>query len=276
METTSHSHQFDTEDLEAASKSAADLSKFIPPVGKRPRHMTKITKLAFVCVVLLVIVGIAGYRSYELLETRTQAHAASVKRSTKPSFPSTVAQPTKSFSSSAQNVAFKYPADWKVVEDDSTNFIYAESPEMFLTAANGTQVKGKIVMSVYQQTPSLPMFSKGTVLAVLPSQIITYTSPATNQQASAYVSFLQYPTTTTIGGLDAVYITGNAGYTQGQPVPLSDVQAVTPFVSVTFGQCANATCTGTLDAMTIASTSWQAADFSQPIMAMLESCSFSS
>jgi hypothetical protein len=107
-------------------------------------------------------------------------------------------------------------------------------------------------------------------MAVLDSQLLNYTAPATGQQASAYISFLNYANSKT-SGIDGIYVTGNSGYLTGQQAPKTDIAAVNPIISFTFAKCANKTCTGNTTPLTIATSSWSAKNFSSPLLAILKS-----
>jgi hypothetical protein len=111
-------------------------------------------------------------------------------------------------------------------------------------------------------------------VAVLPSENITYASPATGQRGSTYVSFLQYSTTTAKGALDGIYITGNAGYQQGQAIPMVDVVKVDPLITVTFVSCTT-TCSDASPAANVSSTVWTAASLQTILENMFKSLAIS-
>jgi hypothetical protein len=129
-------------------------------------------------------------------------------------------------------------------------------------------------MAIQQQGQLPASFSAGAALAVLNSQRITYTQPTTAQPSQAYLSFVQYSSTTTKGGLDGIYLTGNYGYQKDQAIPSSDISSISPLVTVTFTKCGNASCTSNLVPLTIASTSWSKSALQTPIKAMLASLAF--
>jgi hypothetical protein len=104
---------------------------------------------------------------------------------------------------------------------------------------------------------------------------ISFTSPSTVQAAQAYVSFVQYPTTSTVGGLNAIYLTGNYGYQKYQSSPGSDIAAIDPLAYLSFYSCASQQCpVATRKPLTIASTDWNNPSFSTPLMNIFKSFDF--
>jgi cytoskeletal protein RodZ len=228
-------------------------------------------------VVLLVIVGAFAYWLFTGKKSPTHAgKAASTQQAVRSATSSNEAAPsvaTKSYTSSDFNLSLNYPDTWNLV-DNGNGPMTITSPAVQLTSAAGRPVTGEITMTIQQQGQLPASFSAGTALAVLNSQMITYKQPTASQTSQAYLSFVQYSSTTTKGGLDGIYLTGNDGYQKDQVIPASDVAGVNPLVTVTFTACGNATCTANLNPLTIASTSWSKSAFETPIMAMLSSLSF--
>jgi hypothetical protein len=167
-----------------------------------------------------------------------------------------------------------YPASWTPQENNG--ILTVTSPVVPLTDAGGNDVKGRVVLTIQPpKQADLKPFDQGKVVAVLKSDRVTYTNPSTSQNGASYLSFLQYPSTTTKGGLDAMYLTGNAGFQYGGVVSKTDITQVDPLVSLTFIGCANDDCpAATQTAQTISSDMWKQTDFQQPIMKMLESFHF--
>ncbi|HVA11120.1 MAG TPA: hypothetical protein VNG32_03050 [Candidatus Dormibacteraeota bacterium] len=180
---------------------------------------------------------------------------------------------TKSYTATDFNLSFNYPQGWTVFNNGSGPMTVT-SPSMQLTSATGQAVTGLITMIIQQQGQLPASFSAGAVLAVLNSQKISYTHPTTAQLSQAYLSFVQYSATTTKGGLDGIYLTGNLGYQKDQTIPSSDIAKISPLVTVTFTKCGNTACTSNLNPLTIASTSWSKSAFQTPIKNMLASFAF--
>lgn len=273
MDTHSPQHS-QQDDSQTAPHSTADYSQFMPPVGSHSRRHRRVVKVIGIVLIILCVGGAAGY-GYMLMKDhkKTTPPVVATHTSTTTKQP-TVVSTTKQYNSTQQGVTFSYPSNWTVTEDDTANVITAQSPPTTLTPAAGPSVTGEVSMTINQQTPSLPMFTAGNAVAVLASQKINYANPASTQRAQTYVSFLQYAATTMRGALDGVYVTGNSGYQQDQAIPEVDIAAVSPLVRVTFTQCANANCTGSMSPLSIAATSWSNAALSGPILTMLESLVF--
>jgi hypothetical protein len=148
------------------------------------------------------------------------------------------------------------------------------SPAMQLNAADGSKDTGQIIMTIQKQGQLPAAFTAGSALAVLNSQLISYSQPTPSQTSQTYLSFVQYSSTTSVGGLDGIYVTGNYGYQKDQVVPDSDITSIDPLITVTFIKCGNSKCTSNLNPLTVASTSWNNDAFQAPIKTMLSSLTF--
>ena len=177
--------------------------------------------------------------------------------------------PTQTYTSSNQNLTFTYPSDWKVSE--TATVIIATSPVTELAAYNHKSVDGRITLLIRAQNVALTGFGGGSSMSVLPSQLLTYATPTSDQEGNAYISFLNYAGSKDTG-IDAVYITGNAGYQSDQYIPESVIQAIDPMISYTFTKCTNKLCSST-SPLTISTSSWNNSSFSGPLIKMLESLS---
>ena len=234
-------------------------------------------------IVVLVVLGALSawaFTSYKSLKVTPKHHvaklqpqkvaAASVTPSPKPAAPSF---PTSSYNSTNYNTSFSYPSSWTVVDSGSAplNII---SPVMNIISATGQTLSGQIEFTIAKKGSVPPAFTT-TSVAVLSSQKIAFNKPAPTQAADTYISFVQYPSTNTRGGLDGIYVTGNYGYQKYQNIPSSNVATVDPLVDVTFFSCANASCpVSSRQPLTIASSDWSDTSFSTPILYILKSFSF--
>lgn len=246
----------------------------VVPVSQK--HLWRRVVASLLVVVLLVA---AGFGAYRLFFHSKSSPAYKAPAQTVANAPSATGNKTGSntstqtYTATDYNLSFKYPDGW-VVFNNGSGPMTVTSPSTQLTSATGQKVTGLITMTIQQQGQFPASFSAGTALAVLNSQRITYTQPTTAQPSQAYLSFVQYASTTTKGGLDGIYLTGNYGYTKDQAIPGSDIGAVNPLVTVTFTKCGNAKCTSNLVPLTIASTSWSKQALQAPIKSMLASLAF--
>jgi hypothetical protein len=179
--------------------------------------------------------------------------------------------PLTNYSSSIFNFTVNYPTSWAVTSEGSYQTII--SPEMSLTADSGMSVKGRITVNFYNQG-QIPAAFGTTSVAVLNSKDVTFTNATSAQAAQTYLSFVQYPATTVIGGLDGIYVTGNIGYVKDQNIPSSDINQVSPLIFINFQQCQNQTCSTSTN-LTISSKMWSNLSFQTPILDIVKSLSFS-
>jgi hypothetical protein len=243
------------------------------------RRATRRLLTYFIIVVLLVIIGVGGYwQFFSTKASPTTYKALAPTVANKPSASSTEHKTEPKLASHAYtasdfNLSFNYPNGWTVFNNGSGPMTVT-SPTMELTSATGQKVKGLVIMTIQQQGQLPTSLSAGTALAVLNSQIMTYTRPTSSQSSQAYLSFIQYYSTNTKGGLDGIYLTGNYGYQKDQVIPDSDIDTINPLVTITFTKCGHASCSSNLTPLTIASTSWSNTQLQLPIKTMLSSLAF--
>lgn len=257
---------------EAAAESNIDITQFMPQL--KPKR-TWLRVLGWVILILIILGLVGGGAYYYMHHKKAAAPATSSQQSgtsnnTQQAAPKV---PTKQYTSSNFNLSFNYPQDW-VVTDTGGGKLTVTSSTMQLTDASGQSQKGIVVMTIQNENAAdFSMFKTGSAVAVLNSQKIAYSNPTPTQRANTYISFLQYAATTTHGGLDSINVTGDLGYQKDQTIPETDIQKVSPVITVTFLQCASDACAGTPKAMTISSTMWNSQSFSAPITTMIESLS---
>jgi hypothetical protein len=177
---------------------------------------------------------------------------------------------TEDYSSVSLGLSLAYPSSWTPAETNGVLTI--TSPVVDLTDATGQKQKGEIVLTVRNKQALLPEFDAGSAVAVLASEKIKYTKPSSIQRASTYVSYLQYAATTTKGGLDGIYITGDAGYQYAQTILKGDIARIDPKISVGFVSCGDGACAkgSPTKPLTITNTSWTGPN-KEAVMAMLAS-----
>ena len=243
----------------AAEPSTADYEKFAQP-EKPIRNWNKIVSII---IIILVLAGAGAGGAWYLKNHKTTKPAVVTQAAQ--TAPAKVAAITKSYTSPNLYLTFSYPADWTIV-DTGGGAMTASSPTMQLKGVNGQSSAGKIIMTIRTSSSTLAGFNAGNTTAVLASQKITYSKPTQTQRADTYVTFISYASTAGSNGLDAIYVSGNNGYTLGQAVPQADLIQVSPIVSLTFAASSG-------KALTIAASNWQDSAFSGPLLAMLKSLS---
>ena len=268
--TVHHTHQQkDDDDYKAASENlneAVDYRQFMPKLKAEHKILRRIIKT----VLLVVVVAGLGYGAYYA----GSHYGSTSKKPAKKTSTVTTSKaviPTQAYTSANQNLTFNYPTNWKV--NETTTVITATSPMLKLTSYSHQSVDGQVTLQIRAQGVALSEFNAGDATAILPSQIITYTSPANGQRASTYISFLNYASSKG-SGIDGIYITGNTGYQSGQDAPESEIQAVDPVISLSFAKCTDKACNNTTP-LTISTGSWGNKAFSGPLLTMLESLSIS-
>lgn len=165
------------------------------------------------------------------------------------------------------SLSFSYPGDWLV--NDTPSKLTVTSPAMKLKSAVGAKVNAHVVVTVQNQQSSIADFPSSGAIAALPSDLLNYKQPSSDQVAQTYLSYLSY---TEPSGLDALYLTGNTSYSQDQAVPESDVTQVDPLISVGFESCQVVTCaTGSHDSVTLQASSWKSSPVSSQVVNLIES-----
>jgi hypothetical protein len=257
-------------------ESTADYANYQKPekpkLVKTPSVKTpnlNFKKFLKIILILALIVGIAA-AAYMVFFKAKPAKAPTKSTSSSSSSQSAanesdISTATKHYDSTNFNLGFDYPEDWKVSDVDGSGKLTVTSPTTQLKDTSGQSVSGQIVMVIRDKTQKLTEFDKGSATAVKDSEKIAYTKPSQTQRASTYISFLSYASSTSSGGFNGIYITGDNGYQKDQTVPMADINKVDPVINITFLK------DGT--PMSIAISSWNDTNFSDPLKAMLQSLS---
>lgn len=193
----------------------------------------------------------------------TKRSGSQTKQSTRQT--QTAITPTKNYSSTNYGLSFDYPKTWTV--SDTTAKLTITSPPTQLTTADGNKSSVQVVVTMQNPQAAIPGFPANGAVASLASDHVTYKQPSTVQRAQTYVSYLSY---STANGLDALYVTGDNGYQQGQQVPLTDVTKGNPLIGVSFNACPDENCT-TPKATALSANAWKATLTSKDVANLLES-----
>lgn len=218
-----------------------------------------------------ILTGVGGGAAwYFWLKDEAPAKSATSSQAAAPApSPVAVADPTETYTSSAFQLQFDYPAKWKVTEGADNKIIGLSPATKLKTVSIGNKV-GQIVLTIQRKQASLPDFATGNSLAIRGSEKIDYAKPSQVQRASTYVSFLNYAASTE-KGLDGIYVTGDNGYIKNQYVPIDDVAKSDPLITITFRSCDDDKCATPGKPLTIAATEWENKIFAKPLQTMLES-----
>jgi hypothetical protein len=239
------------------------------PAPKSSRHIWR--KLLIVFLILLILGGGAG-AYWKFFRVKPAKHVVHEVAKTQQAV-SNKALPTSSYVSSGFGVTLNYPSNW-LINDGGATSLSITSAVMKLTSDSGQSVNGKVIV-LFQPEGKIPSeFGSSSAEAVLPSQLVAYTNPGSTQAAQTYLSFLQYSSATVTGTLNAIYVTGNYGFQKDDIIPQTDLTALNPLITISFGQCANTTCTN-LEDLSVSSSEWSNSSFARPILNILKSLQFS-
>lgn len=226
-----------------------------------------------VVLAAILLLGAATIGAYWFGNRMASAPSPKLRAATQTNVPKQTQLPpvaqTKHYDSTIYTIGFDYPATWKLT--DTTTKLTVASPTMKFQTSDGKQVSGHVLMTVLRKQTVIPEFANGPATAVLASQKLTYKQPTSIQRAQTYLSFLGFAGNP-VGGLDALYITGDSGYLQAQAIPMADVVKADPLISITFVNCATDDCaTGSVTPYSVATSVWTAPIVSQPVTALLQS-----
>jgi hypothetical protein len=230
-----------------------------------------------ILLILLLVAGMAagGWYVYDRFIKQppvAESEQTSAPKTTKP-IEETVEVATEHHDSSTLNLGFDYPEKW-LVADNGDGKITVTSPGVNQkNAASETEIV-RTVMTIAAKGQNLVPFDKGSGLAVNASEKIKYTNPTSVQRAETYLTFVQYSTTASGEGLDALYITGDYGYKKGQYIPKADMLNLDPVIAISFEKCSDSKCVNATPVATSVPLSlWADEAFSKPILVMLRSIS---
>jgi hypothetical protein len=237
---------------------------------KRPNYQV----FGIILIVIILVGTIAfGYQHYHKKSVSTTSKIAKTMPLT-----SQISLPAanQQYYSTNLSIGFNYPKNWTITDVTGSNSLTLMSPVLNLLTSTNKLVKGQITLTIQNQSPVIPGYQSGNATAALESQIIDYTNPTAAQRGSTYISFLHYATSNTpSSNIDAIYVTGNAGYKINQYIPETDILAVSPVVSITFSQCTTVACTGKVSPISITSGAWSTSSFSGTLLTLLKSLSIS-
>lgn len=226
-------------------------------------------KIIFILLVLILAAAAVYWFGFKENKQAANSSASSNKQSSGQAA-SSASQSTTHYDSPNFNLSFDYPSTWKV-KDEGGGELTVTSPPMSMTDSLNQSTTGKIVMTIRSKARPLTEFGDGNAIAIRQSDKITYTKPTSTQRHNTYISFVNYANGTDATGMDGVYVTGDYGYKANQDVLKTDFAKVDPRISITFQECNTAKCAGKTTPLTINASSWDNSDFSDPLLAMLES-----
>lgn len=217
----------------AASQSTADYIHNLEPV-KAQKKKRKIKGIIFIALVVLAAIGAGVY----FLVLRKQPAPSSQNSNQQAA---TQQQPVESVDEELSEhlvsqdiqLSIDHPKTWQ--KDDSTQgLLTLQSPAAQITTSDGSKTSGKVTITIVTAGSAVPKFAKPVGKAAVDSQKIAYAQPSQSQRKETYLSFVGFDGST---GVDAIYITGDAGYKKGQDIPKTDVAKSEPIIGVSFVKC---------------------------------------
>lgn len=219
-------------------------------------------------LITIVLIAAAAYGAYWIgNHEATKSQTPPKKQQTAQRSQQTQADTNQvvAYTSSNYSLSFNYLKNWTV--SDTTTKLTVISPAMELSTVTGGKSSVHLVVTIQNPVKTIPGFPDSGGFASLESQDLTYTQPTGVQSGQTYVSYVGYSSAT---GLDAIYVTGNSGYQQGQVVPMSDITQVNPFIAVQFETCSDNACTNGKP-VTLTANDWQASTANKDITNLIES-----
>jgi hypothetical protein len=245
-----------------------DYSVAHTPIPKKNNKSKIVILLAVITLIVAGVIFVLGSSSKKKTKTTNVTPTVQTTNTT----PAKVEAATP-YSSAYYNLTFNLPSGWNVVNDNKQS-LTAQSAITNLVDVSGKSFNGRLVLSV-TPTGQPPVGLKGKdATAVVQSEKISYTQPTANQLAQSYISLVQYQSTVSKAGLDAIIVTGNSGYTEAQIVPFSKLNALNPTIVIYFQSCSESKCLNPTN-MSINSSMWSDSNFKALIENLLKSFSLS-
>ena len=238
----------------------------VPIESARPRKPKRRWPLV-VLVVLLLAGAVVGTYWFGLRKPSTPPASKSTptshatKKTTQPAI-----VPTKHYDSDTYTLGFDYPQTWDV--SDTAAKLTVTSPAASLTTVDGKTVDAHVLVTFQNPQTTIAGYPTTGAIASLASDKLTYKQPTSVQRAQTYLSYLGYASASS---LDALYVTGDNGYQQGQQIPMSDVVKGNPLISVTFVTCGTTGCGAAATAVTVQADAWKSSVLSQQVTNLLQS-----
>lgn len=230
------------------------------------RHRKKRSRVLMVTLLAVLTIGALGYLYAKQFDISAQQPESQSVQTVKPDTSEQVAK-SERFTSKDMSLSFDYPGNWSV-DDSAKGLIRVESPVVKLADINGESSDSKVVLMIMSKNSEVPGFGDTGATAVRDSEKLTYTSPSQNQRAKTFLSFAGFGRS----GLDAVFVTGDSGYQQGQSIPEDDIKNSDPIISVSFYSCDDAKCADEgSGAYTIKVDEWESSDTLQAVQNILKS-----
>lgn len=247
--------------------SPRPVSEYLKQVEPLQKHKKQRSLTFFVgLIVFLIVLGGGGLMYMKSKsEQKAQQKEPVAEVAEQPNV--AITTDTERYSSSQFALDFDHPSDWEIKEEQTAGILTATSPNVSIPATGGGVITGRVVLTVKSKSQKLPEFDKGNALAVIDSEKVAYLKPSSAQRGQTYISFLNYPASSSSGLIDGVYITGDFGYQAEQAIPKLDIQKIDPIIQLTFLAC-DGTCSKPIG---ITPAAWAAPEFGGALKKILQS-----
>jgi len=244
------------------------MDNFVPPV--KPKHVLSGLLRVILILAIVAIIAVGGVVLLKHHKSTKPAATTKTPASSSQIEPSGLSIPTqtKHYDSTNYTLGFDYPSDW-TVNDVANSKLTVISPALQLRGSDEQNFTGQIVLTIQPKQTSLAQFATGHVVAAMTSQKLTYRHPTPNQRAQTYLTFVNYEGVNST--IDALFITGDNGYTVGQSIPESDMTKDDPLVSISFLKCADSSCKTAGTATSIPAGEWYTSNLAKPLDNLLQS-----
>jgi hypothetical protein len=257
---------------EAREARLAYIRSVVPP-AKHKRKWPRYVAL----LILVICIGSLGFLVATHVHFSPQTDTANKQTQQALVRPVVTVSSTKQYMASGNdlNLSFSFPSNWMVApssgSDSTDQPITATSPVQTITNSKGVAVSARVIVSIRPGSDVIGELSSGSVIAALNSVQFTYDQPATGQDATPYLSFLD-----TNGGSDSaaafqeVLVTGSTSYAQGESMTTSNVM-VDPIISASFYNCSNLKCNTSQLPVSVSYASWQNSPVLQQTLSLFKS-----
>ncbi len=236
------------------------------PVRREEPTRKRRWPLVFLVLVLIAAASAGAYwlgtQKGAKQQQATSAQKAQQQAKQKAEAAVPIAIQTKHYNSTNFGLGFDYPANWTV--NDTASKITVTSAPISLMTAVGSKSNASVVVTIENQQTSIAGFPAKGAVASLASDSIKYAQPSPAQRAQSNLSYLSY---TGPADLDAMFLTGDKGYQQGQAAPMSDIVQGNPLISVGFEKGG----AGSSDFVTLQASSWKTSQAAKAVTSFLES-----
>jgi len=154
-------------------------------------HKSRFGKILLISVVILGFLAAGGYAAWHYLDLDNQSNTTDAPETTQEidTEPEDTVE-IEEYESNEPAIAFSYPSNWTVRENDDT--LLVESPEIEFKDSNEQLQTGYFRIFLRQTSRDEDANYIGRGVATLPSEPLIYEEPSVNQREETSLSFFGY------------------------------------------------------------------------------------